>query len=314
MPEIVNPTPEFNNACIAVMNEWRTGILPLNETIARLAVLVQRAAADGNAMNQARAEQILANVQLTRGNLDACIQHAQRARTLASAFYNPARLAIIDITEGESHRFKGNTDEAIRLYRSAYAYAGEINDTVLQTYSVVNSGLTLLSLKRLEEAQQAFLDGLSLSKQWADPDAALGTLCEIHHGLATIHLELNHPQRAWDEAHTAYQIAQRSTDQRHHGLVNRTLGAVITHLDHVPDANFSNDPDDYFRASLEYFRELNAEAEIMLTTYAQAVSLAKRGNINSATRKLQQVIIAFTRLGMEADLQRALAFRKTILA
>ncbi|HRF95884.1 MAG TPA: hypothetical protein PLZ51_11845, partial [Aggregatilineales bacterium] len=230
------------------------------------------------------------------------------ARILASKHYLPARMAVIDLTEGESWRFKGSFDKAIQLYRSAYDYAGEIDEKVYQTYAVVNIGLALLSSGKLEESKNSFLDGLALSKQWANPDAALGTLCEIHHGLAMIHIEQNDLKQAWNEAHNAYQVAQRSTDPRHHGLVNRTLGSVVTLLTTIPEAGFSANPDDYFRASVEYFRELNAETEMMLTTYAQAVSLAKRGNTSSAARKLQQVIIAFTRLGMQADLQQAQEF------
>jgi tetratricopeptide (TPR) repeat protein len=314
MPEIAIPTPEFEADCLAVTNDWRTNKLPFNETIARLSVLVQRATVEGNTVNQARAEQILANIQFVRGNLDACIQHAQRARILASKHYLPARMAVIDLTEGESWRFKGNFDNAIRLYRSAYDYAEQIDEKVYQTYSVVNIGLVFLSLGRLEEAKDSFLNGLELAKQWENPDASLGTLCEIHHGLTIIHIEQNHPKEAWDEVQIAYEIAQRSADPRHRGLINRTLGIVVTALPPTPETGFSTNPDDYFRASIEYFRELDAEAEMMLTLYSQAVSLAKRGNSNSAARKLQQAIIAFTRLGMQSDLQQAQKFRKTILS
>lgn len=314
MPEIENPTPEFSDACNAITTQWRTGDLPFNEAVARLSMLVQRASVEGNTLNQARAEQTLGTIQLTRGNLDLSIQHMQRARLLASKHYNPTRLAIIDLAEGESWRFKGNFDNAIRLYRTSYEYAGQMNDTVLQVYNTVNIGLVLLSLERLEEAKQAFEDGLALSKKWENPDAALGPLCEIHHGFAHIHLHHHQYDQAWEEAVAAYQIALRSVDPRHTGLARRTLGDVVTHLTSVPDPAYSSNPDDYYRASIDDFRGRNAEAEMMLTTFAQAVSLAKRGNQNSAARKLQQVIIAFGQLGMEHDLQRATNFRKTILS
>jgi len=314
MPEIENPTPEFNEACTAISTQLRAGNLPFNEAVARLSVLVQRASVEGNTLNQARAEQTLGTIQLTKGNLDISIQHMQRARLLASKHYNPNRIATIDLAEGESWRFKGHFDKAIQLYRSSFEYAGQMNNTVLQTYATVNIGLALLSLARLEEAKQAFEDGLALSKKWENPDAALGPLCEIHHGFAHIHLHHHEYNQAWEEAVVAYQIALRSDDPRHSGLARRTLGDVVTHLAAVPDPNYSSNPDDYYRASIDDFRERDAEAEIMLTTFAQAVSLAKRGNHNSAARKLQQAIIAFNRLGMENDLKRATNFRKTILS
>lgn len=82
----------------------------------------------------------------------------------------------------------------------------------------------------------------------------------------------------------------------------------------IPNPTLSDNPDDYFRASAQYFSELNAEAEILRTMFAQAKSLAKRGKINSATRKLQQIIISFQKLGMADDLQNAQKLRKTLLA
>lgn len=87
----------------------------------------------------------------------------------------------------------------------------------MQTYAVVNTGLTLLALGQLDEAENTFNDALALSKRWENPDAALGPLCEIHHGLATIRLLQNRQDEAWEQAYTAYTIAQRSDDQRHHG-------------------------------------------------------------------------------------------------
>lgn len=316
MSDLAPPTPEFNQACVTVMTDWREEKLPFNEAIARLSVLVQRASADKNRANQARAEQLLANLQLTRGNLDECIQHAQRARILATPYQDFNRLAIIDLTEGEAWRYKGNFDHAIRLYRSAYEEASRLDDihtqSYLQTFSVVNIGLVLVAMRRTEEAQVEFENGISLSKKWNDPEAALGPLCEIHHGMAIIHLQNQHPKEAWGEALRAYEIAQKSDDPRLIGLANRTMGAIIS-VYTPDDTSYSTNPDDYFRISIENFRKYNAEAEIIRTTFAQVVSLAKRGNQHSATRKLQQVIIAFKQLGMADDLQQALNFRKTIL-
>ncbi len=316
MSDLPPPTPEFNQACLAILAEWRGGKLLFNEAVARLYVLVQRASADRNKANQARAEQLLANLQLTRGNLDACIQHAQRARILATPYQDFNRLAVIDLTEGEAWRYKGNFDQAIRLYRSAYEEASRLDDihtqSYLQTFAVVNIGLVLVAMGRMDEAQIEFENGISLSKKWDDPNAALAPLCEIHHGMAMIHLQNRHHKEAWDEALRAYEIAQKSDDPRLIGLANRTIGAIVTV--HTPsDTSYSTNPDDYFRASIDNFRRYNAEAETTRTMFAQVVSLAQRGNLPSARRKLQQVIIAFKQLGMADDLQQALNFRKTIL-
>lgn len=317
MSEPTTVTPEFNEACLAILNSWRGGKLPFSEALARLLVMVQQASASGNRANQARAEQILANLQLTRGNLDASIQHAQHARMLATPYNDHNRLAVIDLVEGENWRYKGEFDTAIRLYRSAYDHANQLTDlglkAYLQSFSAVNIGLVLLAMDRTDEAQIEFETGLSLAQQWDRPDASLVTLCEIHHGMAMIHLKHNRLLQAWEEALKAYHLANQNDDPRISGLANRTMGNVLT-VYTPPDSTYSHDPDDYFRTSIEKFRLLDVEVEIMRTTFAQAVSLAKRGNINSATRKLQQVIIAFKRLGMIDDLQQALNFRKTILS
>lgn len=317
MSNTIGVTPEFNEACLAILNSWRGGQLPFSEALARLLVMVQQASASGNRANQARAEQILANLQLTRGNLDASIQHAQHARLLATPYNDHNRLAVIDLVEGENWRYKGDFDTAIRLYRSAYDHANQLDDVglkaYLQSFAVVNIGLVLLTIDRTDEAQIEFEMGLSLAQQWDKPDASLVTLCEIYHGMAMIHLKHNRLPQAWEEALKAYHLANQNDDPRISGLANRTMGNVLT-VYTPPDNTYSHDPDEYFRASIEKFRLLDVEVEIMRTTFAQAVSLTKRGNIHSATRKLQQTIIAFKRLGMIDDLQQALNFRKTILS
>lgn len=306
------PTPEFNTRCMDVINRWQDGKLPYQEAIATLNQYLQEAR--GNIVDQGRAEQLLGYIQHYRGNFTTSIQHVERARTLFEKAGNPRRVAIMDLNQGENYRFLGNFKQAIRLFRNAQQVLEDLNQPRDLTLATVNEGLALVTLERDDEARQAFERAIIIAQALPEDVSLKRTLCEVHQGMAQIHLRAGNPQAAWGNAVEAIDLAQRAGDPILRGMANRLMGEVITELGGVPDEDYSGDPDAYFRESLNAFQEINAEAELARTMFIQAVSLAKRGKRTTAARKLEHVMSMFSELGMVDDAARAAEVQRDVMA
>lgn len=302
----MEPTAEFNRRCVAVIQRWQSGTLPFADATQQMEALLAEARRAAHVANQARAEHGLGFLQHYRGNLNTSIRHYEQARSLYLRVGNRNRAANIDLNQGENYRFKGEFNRARRLYHAAFETANELGNLRIQTIAAVNEGLVLLTLDKLDAAQAAFTRGHELTEQWTeDRDALPGILCEIHHGMSVIHLARDEHQAAWEHAMKALEAAQINQQPLQIGYANRTLGEVMTAIHETPLPDLPSEPDEYFRTSVAAFREIDADAEMARTMFAQARSLAIRGRRTTAARKLQQAMIIFTRLGMVDDAARA---------
>jgi tetratricopeptide (TPR) repeat protein len=222
----------------------------------------------------------------------------------------------MDLNMGETYRYKGDFSRSRRLFRAAYETLGEVGDLANQTLAVANEGQVLLSMNQLDKARAALEEGDRLALQ-VDPngeDETMTTLlCEIHHGLAVIYLAQNDLHKAWDSAYFALKVAQRGKQPMQRGFANRAAGEVITALETSPDPELASDPDEYFRAASEAFREIELEGELARTMFAHARSLARRGKGVTAARKLQQVMIIFSKLGMSDDAAKAAELQRRVI-
>jgi len=249
-----------------------------------------------------------------RGNLNISIQHYESARRLYNRVNNFDRVATVDLNLGENYRFKGDFDQALRLFRAAYKMVAELGNLRIQTLATVAEGLTLLTVAQYTRAFHVLEQGLQLTHQWTgDDDKLTEILCEIYHGMAVIHLKDGDTQSAWHCALQALEIAYENEYPLHLGYANRTMGEVITQCGNVPDSDFASDPDEYFKAALNAFKSIHAEAEIARTMFAQGMSLAARGRRTTAGRLLQQAMIIFTRLDMVDDAARAAEAQLAVL-
>jgi len=308
-PEVAKePSPEFDASCVAIFRSWESGDVPFLEAIAQLNARRDEAVAMNHIANHGRAEQLLGNIQHYHGNLTTSVQHWERARRLYAQINNRTRVAGIDLNIGESYRFRGDFSRSLRMYRIAYNIAEEGGDHRLQTIASSNEGLVLVMMKQYTSARKAFERALHLiHTTWPADNRVemVSLLCEIHHGMATVHLQEGNLVAAWEQAAQALGLTQNEGQPMDRGYANRIAGEVITRMGYSPDPHWPDDPDGYFRIALEAFREVNAEAELARTMFAQAISLAARGRKTTAARKLQQVMIIFSRLGMIDDAARA---------
>lgn len=320
LPQPVPPdseaTPSFNARCLELIQGWRTGALPFTEAIAQVTALAQEASHNHHTANQARAEMLLGYIQHNRGNLNTGLGHYERARLLYKQVGNARRIATIDLNMGESYRYKGDFTRARQLFHAAYESAAQLGFVQIQAVAIANEGQMLLSMGQLDSAYRALEEGHQLAEAWRsqeDNDDIAALLCEIHYGLTMIHLADNRVEDAWNTARIALDTANATKRPMELGFANRAVGEALSMLEQTPEADFSSDPDDYFRAAIEAFREINMEGELGRTMFAQARSLARRGRRTSAARKLQQVMIIFTKLGMQDDASKAAELQLSVL-
>lgn len=301
-----SPIPEFEQRCMDVRKNWESGELAFKDAIATLSSYRDEAIHSGHVANEGMAEMVLGTIQHYRGNLNRSIQHYQRARELFASLDNREFTTRIDLNQGENYRFKGDTSYALQLYRSAFQSAAAIGHIRMQTVAALNEGLLLVTAEQYTAARRCFETALQLLEKWPQHEAIIDSiLCEIDYGMAKIHLQRGDVEAAWQEAMKSWSIAQRTELPLHIGFANRTIGQVVAQHGASPDPNFEDDPDVYFAAATRAFREINAEAEVARTIFAQAVAQAQRGDRLEAAHKLQQVTVIFGKLGMIGDAARA---------
>lgn len=295
------PTPDFEAQCRTITLQWEAGDLPFEEAVDALTVLGREHIAQGQLANQGRIEHLLGVLHHYRGNLNTSIMHYDKARSLYLQLNNPLRVATMDMNQGENFRAKGDFARARRLYRAAYESARQLGVRSLQAMAISNEGLMHISMGDHAKAFAALEEGLSLCHDWErHQDQIPALLCEIHHGLATIYLAQGNIEAAVREAEKSLENAHITQNPLQVGFANRIIGEVL-----VAMQSAEAQPDDYFRAALSAFGEIQAEGEMAKTMFSQAQAMASRGKIRSAAKLLQQVMIIFTRLGMTYDAARA---------
>ncbi len=299
------PTPEFNERCLAVIQQWSSGALPYAEASQALIELGREAARDDLPVDQGRVEQLLGYMLGYRGRLNDAIYHYERARAHYARVNNQRRMAICDLNMGEAFRYKGDFKRARRLFERAYETFSRTADLESQAMAIGNKGQMLLSLGQIEAARADLLEGRRLALQ-IPPDSLdrSGLLCEIHHALTALYLQTGDLDSAKQEALAAYQIAQAAPQPLERGFANRAIAEILT-AGVTLSSGFAADPDHYYRVANEAFQEIHAEGEMARTMFLQARSLARRGRRMTAARKLQLAMVIFSRLGMVDDAARA---------
>jgi tetratricopeptide (TPR) repeat protein len=298
----VEPTREFNEQCTKLITGWQQGKIAADDALQELKILAREALTDGHIANQARAEQVSAYLQHYVGNLSISIAHYDKARRLFDRVGNRRRVVIIDIGQGENYRYRGEFKRARRLYRMAYEAAEQIKDISLQSIAITNEGLTLLNMKEYAASRSALEEGLYLSEQITEDDGNYDALrTEIFFGLAEVALAEDKPAEAWEKAHHSLEHSNISENRHSMGLAYRVLGDALTALGTVPEDSDYQKPDDYYRAALETFKNVDAQAEVGRTIYSHALSLAKRGRRRHAAQLFREAMVTFTQLSMTAD-------------
>lgn len=293
-------TPDFRERLRAIYHDWETGKISYEEAVNRLEKH-RRALDDSNPADAGYVEMQLGVIHGYRGTYNTSLQHLERSRDLFEAANNRSRYAQAVINVGEGFRLKGNYARARQHFRAGYEAAVESNNRQMQILARSNESLMLISQGRGDLAEATLLECYRLYQELAAEGDASGDqrpqLCETNEALARIYLQTKRLPLAWERAAESYRLAYESESGLLRGFANRIVAEVMTHMDSAPDG-FRHDPDAYFMAAVESFREINVEAEMARTLFAQGLSLGKRNKSATGVRRIQQAVNIFTSLGM----------------
>lgn len=297
----VQPSEDFETRCREIQLAWRSAALPFDEAIKQMNMLVEEAKNLSHQANYARALNFLGTMHGYRGKYKAALTCFQQAHGIFAELGNKRHMAIADLNLGETYRNQGQYHLAQRLFHSAYETAKEFNDATLQMVSIVNEGLMLLNLGHLDSANRAFEKGYQLANLVPETESVRNaTLCEIHYGLAAIHLENGRLPNAYYHAQQAVLEAQKTNQPLSIGIAFRTMGTVLAAFDPQPD-----DPEAAFNEAYAAFRKIEAEGELARTMYEHGRYLIKSGQRLRAGKRLQNAMVIFARLGMTAEAAKA---------
>lgn len=300
------PEPEFNARCLDILDRWEAGGLPFEGAMDELVALRTEALDSHHVANQGRTEQLLGYIEGYHGNLNESIHHFERARAMFNQVDNKQRIATCDLNIGEAYRYKGDFNRARTLFEKAYESFKSLNDPKSEALALGNKGQMLLSMGHISEALADLTESHRLASELPrDAVQRYSLLAEVQYALTLLYLEQKEFTAAWDSAQQAMGTALESPKPLERGFGYRAIAEAISIIENPPDNDLSPDPDVYFQAANEAFREIKAEGEIARTMFAHAKSLARRGRRMTAARKLQMAMVIFARLGMVDDAAKA---------
>ncbi len=309
----IEASPEFNQRCLEIVQQWETGVLEFAAAAQQLRQLGQQPELRGGPPEQARIESAIGYMEAYRGNQNSAIRHYEKARALYWEVGNQRRIAICDMNIGESYRYKGDFSRARQSYEKAHQIFLDTQDGENQAYVLNNMGQMYLAMGQVEQAYDHLIASQQLAGDIASDDERFPLLCELHYGLTQLYLRVHQVEMAWHEARYAHRLAGQHPKPLELGFGNRAIAEVLSELTEPLDADFDPDPDPYFQAANDAFREIKAEGEIARTMFVQAKSLLKRGRRMTAARKLQLAMVIFTRLGMVDDAAKAAEIQLEVL-
>lgn len=311
-----DPTPEVQEKCRDILQEWQAGNLEFDDASAQLRNIQANAKLQGNIPDEARVEFVFGFIQGYRANLVLAEKHFSQAKELYASINDDARHLSCILNLGEIARQRGDFTKAHRLFDEAYANAKVMDDQWrAQTMALANKGQALISVNKLEDAQISLEQAYDLYEQLPEDQQLPALLIEIQQGLATIYLQNGDFVQAWEASKHAFRLATEADQPLAVGMANRALAETLTELGEIPDEDrdeFPLDIDSYFQEAMQAFRSIGAEGETARAMFSQAKSLGKRGRQIQAARRLQEAIIIFSRLGMVDDATKAAELQSEI--
>lgn len=324
--------PSIRAACDDLYNQWHNGDLLFKQAVDQLAAIANTAAHVDQFANQGFAENTTGTMYGYRADLDESIRHFARARDLFERANNREMIVRAIMNLGECYRLKGDFPRARQFFSTAYRQATEYQFPQTQAFAAANEGHLLMAMNQPAPARERFEQAVAHAADITDESARITVLADSNQGLAACYLKQGQKGDAWRCALESLHLSRKSGQPFTMGLAYRTMGEVLTVLGYTPsgaprfqrmqappetsDANdlayigaatneHLGDADLYFQLSIEALQEIKAEGEIARTIYSQGLSLMARGQRMTASRKFQQAMLMFTKLGMRDDANKA---------
>jgi tetratricopeptide (TPR) repeat protein len=236
-------------------------------------------------------------IALKQCDWDQALRRFQRAHEIRQKIGDIEGLSRLNNNLGLSHLYKGGYPRATEFFYKALDIAEKIK----------NGTLTVIALNDLAEAEtlQGDFDSailfLTRSIDLATKMESKEWLAAAQWALAEALFGQNQLAQAKDHAQQALTIASAIGGQDIQGQALRTL-AKIARAQRDWDA-----ADDYIQRSQVIFSELGNPFDLAQSQYQLALLQHDRGKIAEARATLETALATFTRLGAQAEQQRARA-------
>ncbi|MGB0135511.1 tetratricopeptide repeat protein [Dokdonella sp.] len=290
-------------------------------------------AIQGRHGEQRRAELEAAQLDLDRGKAPQAGERMQSLLTAAEKAGDPALLVDINTALGLAYTKAGTLDAARITLDQAIEIANLNGDAKREAIAVLNRGVLLVQLGRLDEAEVSFARSASLFRSIEDPrgeTAALSSVAAVaarrgrNRQAREAHAQVLERQR---ESGSAIEVGRAAFNL---GIVERELGeldAAITHFDEAFGVLIGADAIDFAlqvsasRAELELQRghaDRAASALAEVDQYADQGSPMRRAAVLSASARVAEVAgntdIAARYFRQARDLREQAGARAWVLA
>lgn len=301
--------PNFQVELNGIVFQWQSSNLSHNDALEAIEQLRQRAIRDNTPIHEGLIENSLGIMEGIRSNLGKSLTHFETSKRIFEACGARSRIGNASLNIGETHRIRGNFQRARSYFQEAYEIAKQYDNLGIQANALTNEAQIWCSLRQYDSAYDLLLKAEALCQHpWQDDEpermtrARMSCECEVHHAFVDVYLYRELLEDAVRHAQRGLELAQQVGDALIIGMANRAMGNALTAL-HAHDASYN--PDDYFRAAITSFNEINAEGDVGKTLLAQGKSMAQRGRKRSAAQLFQRAMEIFTRAGMTNDVAMA---------
>jgi len=303
----VEPTDEFNQQCIDIVENWRDN--GVDETIVstQLMNLIQNAQKQNHKANQARGYTALAHLYNNMGKYDKSIMFAKLAERFFKDVNNLKRLAGVYVSMGEIYRLKGDNSQAANMYEKALEIAKQRNNPVHIMFATGNYGHVALAAKNYTKARDLLEEALHLlipylaneeNIHWLAPPSAVK--CEYESALAEAYLYLDAYDNSWKAVEESYKLALNFGLPIEQAMILRTVGQLVLKQPDHSYTQFDKDYHYYFDEAYKLFKENGAEGDAAITRLTFGRLMLENNETQKAKEYFEKAAKQFTRLGMFA--------------
>jgi len=311
--QAINPTTNFNQACLDIINQWRSGELGESTSANQLTALIREAQSENHKANQARGYNALSFLYNNSGKYDKAIAYAKIAKNLFGQIGNVERMAGIYISLGEIYRLQANYRQASQMYEKALELSNNPEvDRVHNMFARGNYGHVALAAKEYEKARDLLEKTLDEFSPYLTPDHINTWLippravqCEYQSALAEAYVNLGEYDKSWNAVQESYRIACELERKIEKAIIYRTVGQLIMKQPSYTYTDFSEHYTYYLDEAYKLFEQNGAEGDAALTNLIHGRLLTENNEFQQAKRYFEKAATQFTRLGMFALARQA---------
>jgi tetratricopeptide (TPR) repeat protein len=317
----VEPTDPFMNIALPIMRRWEAGTLSSEGALEELAALRALPATQAEPTDLAQLEQMASTVYATMNKFNEGIAADRIAIRLFREVGN-IRLALIsELNIAVVYKMRGDTVNALAMYRNVLDEAREKNIPSMQAYALQYMSVIYVEQERWDEIRIALEEAepLLLAAPSDSTDVQVN-ICQMYRDLTTAYIHLERWGQAWETAARLAIYAAKQIDLTAHGYAEHTTANALAALEKsgqmdaiIHDQALNRNPDAHYQKAVETFLKKSEEVAAAVTLCDWAQYLGSRKQYQNGAGKAAQAARLYKKLGMEREQTSAIALRAKIM-